>query len=541
MAGILDFFSPDGQIRRAALDQLGRSAEYYVPPELRQLLGFAAEMSPTAANDRAAQAGGRMMAPGRTPMQRVGDLGGMLSETAGVAAPMAVAGRAGMPVAQAVQEGLLGFSMGADDVGRKFVERMNQPGPVPTMYSNPINFRGQSKLPTQDVFAAAPSQPDRSIRAQADTLIESGEFDKLPSQRVSVAQITPTQRFLGRENMERVAGTDQDTGALLLKQGDQYFVLDGHHRIAENISKGRDSINARVFELPTESTPSGLLSNPEQMAKPTPPARALNPAEQMAKDILDLRAAGRAGEVTEEMMAQADPQYMFANTPLPMDEASRMVRAAGQGYDLMRPMYHGTDTDFTSVNTDIGSGERYKTGFFSSDNPDVAASYAPNRDLGRILPIMSRAADRGVVLDAQGANWNRIDAASPARDSGSVLANEFPELSGDQNAYSYFSRMYDDLMGLRELSTNAMARERRFEGDPSITFKNVVDRGPYSLTNEQALSASQPSTVAVDFYPSKIRSRFARFDPEFRHLRNLSAGVGGLGLLSTIPSQEEQY
>jgi len=33
---------------------------------------------------------------------------------------------------------LLGASVAADDVGRRFVDRMNQPGPVPTMYSNPL-------------------------------------------------------------------------------------------------------------------------------------------------------------------------------------------------------------------------------------------------------------------------------------------------------------------------------------------------------------------------------------------------------------------
>jgi hypothetical protein len=41
--------------------------------------------------------------------------------------------------------------------------------------------------------------------------------------------------------------------------------------------------------------------------------------------------------------------------------------------------------------------------------------------------------------------------------------------------------------------------------------------------------------------PSSIRSRFARFDPRLAHLRNLSAGAGGLGLLSTMMPQEEQY
>ena len=133
---ISDFLSKEaGQRRTQALNE---GLAYYVPPELRQKLGLLAEMTPTATAQRAGQAGERMLAPDRTVGQRVGDLGAMLSETAGVVAPAVVAGRAAMPVAQAVQEGLLGFSMGADDMGRRFVERMNQPGPVPTMYSNPL-------------------------------------------------------------------------------------------------------------------------------------------------------------------------------------------------------------------------------------------------------------------------------------------------------------------------------------------------------------------------------------------------------------------
>jgi hypothetical protein len=135
----MDFFTADaGQRRRAALDEFGRDIGYYVPPELRNLLGFAAEMTPTATLERAGQASQRMLDADRTAMERVGDFGTMLSETAGVAAPIMVANRAAMPIADAVQEGLLGFSVGAQDVGRAVVDRLNQPGPVPTMYSNPL-------------------------------------------------------------------------------------------------------------------------------------------------------------------------------------------------------------------------------------------------------------------------------------------------------------------------------------------------------------------------------------------------------------------
>jgi GNAT superfamily N-acetyltransferase len=139
MVNILDAITGmTGQQRTAALRDLGRSAEYYVPPELRGILGFAAEMTPSETLSRAGAAGREMMAPGRTPMQRVGSAGQMLSETSAVAAPAAVAGRAAMPAAQAVQEAFMGFSVPARAAGEGLLARATQPGPVPTMYSNPL-------------------------------------------------------------------------------------------------------------------------------------------------------------------------------------------------------------------------------------------------------------------------------------------------------------------------------------------------------------------------------------------------------------------
>jgi hypothetical protein len=117
MDGLLNFFNAEsGQRRRASLDQFGRDIGYYVPPELRSLLGFVADMAPTATLERAGQATQRAIDPSRTGRERIGDVGAMLSETAAMAAPVAVAGRAAIPAARAAQEGLLGFSSGAQNV-----------------------------------------------------------------------------------------------------------------------------------------------------------------------------------------------------------------------------------------------------------------------------------------------------------------------------------------------------------------------------------------------------------------------------------------
>jgi hypothetical protein len=127
-------------------------------------------------------------------------------------------------------------------------------------------------------------------------------------------------------------------------------------------------------------------------------------------------------------------------------------------------------------------------------------------------------------------------------------------LAGDKfnTAYDVAPGLYDDLFN-RGASTNALARQRRFEGDSNITFENVVDRGAAlknylgeteEMARARSVSASMPSDVRVDFYGNQVRSPFARFDPEFRNLSNLSASLAAagvpLGLLAMRP-EEEQY
>jgi hypothetical protein len=285
-----------------------------------------------------------------------------------------------------------------------------------------------------------------------------------------------------------------------------------------------------------------------------------DPASERGAQIMDMLSSGRADEVTDEMLDMGDPvlnarlnEYLFRNYDLPMDEASRMARAREMGFDVNKIRYTGSEADFNAVNPDMGAGERYRTGLFTSTNPDVADSYASTQG-GMIYPMVMRRNDAGAIIDAQGANWNRIPQNSPTFIPSSALAAEFPELAGEKfnTAYDVAPGLFDDLFG-KGASTNALARQRRFEGDSNITFENVVDRGPalkqyIGETKEMArareASASMPSDVRVDFYGNQVRSPFARFDPRLTNLRNLNAALAAagvpLGLLAMRP-EEEQY
>ena len=197
------------------------------------------------------------------------------------------------------------------------------------------------------------------------------------------------------------------------------------------------------------------------------------PAQRVAR----LLREGRADEVTDDLMAQADPQEMFrlyeageTGMDLPMDEASRMARAREMGVNI--PGYHGSNVDFPA----------FRGMTYSSRTPEIADRYA---DDGVMYPIMTRSSDM-----ATSAEENRI-------------ASNILSQSGFQG------------LGPQRSAISQELKRRGFAGvDDAVT--------------------------ALTFDPTNIRSRFARFDPRLSHLANLNAAnVDPLtGLLAIMQAQE---
>jgi len=159
---ILDQFI-NSEARRTRGQRIGEAIGHYIPPNLRPLAQFIAEGSPTATNERAGRAFSRAVAPDRTLLQRVGDIGEGLSETATIAAPLVASGPAGVRAVDAFQDSLLGTQIAAQEVGRTVAERANQRGPMPTLYSNPImRAEGPMQMRGSDYFDAPNPNAGRS-------------------------------------------------------------------------------------------------------------------------------------------------------------------------------------------------------------------------------------------------------------------------------------------------------------------------------------------------------------------------------------------
>ena len=243
---------------------------------------------------------------------------------------------------------------------------------------------------------------------------------------------------------------------------------------------------------------------------------ARNEAERMARQILEMRAAGRAGDVTDAMMAQADPQYMFNNTPLPMDEASRMARAGEMGFDTR--VYHGSRDDITSMDQLKGSAEGGAGTLFSSDEARVANTYATKR-LGsegeNVLPLLANVSNYGESGYKTPFPFNGSDVAIEQWLTGLDRFNR----TLDNSKTSYFE--------------NAI-RSARNAGQSGTVIRQVEDDAVSSIQ-------TMPSDVHVTLDPTTIRSRFARFDPEFSHLANLNAAnASPLAGILAMPNEEER-
>ena len=256
-----------------------------------------------------------------------------------------------------------------------------------------------------------------------------------------------------------------------------------------------------------------------------------------AEEIADLLSSGRADDVTDEMLGKLTAQdnselfdlYQSGATgmDLPMDEASRMARAESAGYNVDRGFYRGGGSDRKSFSADAGTFKTQNTGVFMDPNPMRAETYAKQGG-GVVAPLLSRS-DAPIVFGDM-SEWNKLEAPSYAYDPVSDV--DIPLI--EQGVTT---------------TTDDIARAARQRNLAAIEIQDVMDPGPMRWRNEDKSIREYPQfgTTRVEFDPTNIRSRFARFDPRLAHLKNLSASVGAapIGLLALREEQkranEDQY
>ena len=503
--------------------------------------------NPVEAIGQSMNAGGRMMSPNMGVMDRLAALGDMASGIAGVVAPVAAASRAGTPAATALMEGLLGGSptqQAAADMARGFVT--DEYGGVPILGAGLPPMR-----PTEEIL----DLPDNEFvtlyhgttREAAEKIRQTG---KLKSAGEPSVYLTTDP-----------SGAGYGDGTVVPVR-----VQRGLLQIDDEFPSGRTDFRIDLSR-PGGSVPVQIAEAAQTPSLPAP----RTDAEAMARDILQLRAEGRAGEVTDQMRAAADPQYMYFNTPLPMDYASRMARADQYFPDTA---YHSTGKNFQEF---IPS--EFRGASFFGPTPEGAArgaSASANEGVGSGSTItMPVRVDTSRVegLGAYGRqDMNEFRASLPDRiyteaEVDALMASDMAPRYGNWTYFFDDLTDYDALSKFRDANPDAPIPEGIIKYKP----KQPLSYGPglrsdisgkqfahYSEgMSERPISDYTKSIGNTGFTmqdesglalamtdPTRIRSRFALFDPEFRNLSNLSASLAAagvpLGLLAMLP-EEEQY
>jgi len=276
-----------------------------------------------------------------------------------------------------------------------------------------------------------------------------------------------------------------------------------------------------------------------------------------AQDVLDMLKSGRGSEVTDEMLAAADDMYLFNNYDLPMDEASRMARADAW---LPSDAYHSTRA--TEQFPAFSGGKRGST--YLANSPDASLRGAAGQNLenpysspfgastNAIMPLRIDPNDvKGLSINSEA--FDKLPSVIETEEGIAAIADDVrkagfeywddayihvPNKNGD--GFKYFKnepsvKNYSDLEQGRDGFGYRLPSWNSGSDVPSLERAAAQGKRGFMVADEAG-----SSIVASPDMP--IRSRFARFDPRLKHLANLSAGVGGIGLLSqTTPEEIEAY
>lgn len=233
--GLFDFFSrARGQERRAALEGL---LTQFIPPELRPQLGLLAEANPVVSMERAGQDAQTVFAPDVALMDRLAAGGRMASNMAAVAAPAMVAGRAGVPAAQALEESLTGLSTAvqpfmADEFGGVRLTRENAPL-IGHHNLSPKGVQVASEIGGIPMPSLAISRADYPLTNFGDISLLADPRMVTPSRNVGV---WPTDVYTGRQPRGELQFSDE-RAVLGAMKADPNF---GHMR---DITRWMDSVS----------------------------------------------------------------------------------------------------------------------------------------------------------------------------------------------------------------------------------------------------------------------------------------------------------
>lgn len=310
----------------------------------------------------------------------------------------------------------------------------------------------------------------------AADMTRAARIETVPLDQARGTQSTMNwDKFDGGNHPPALVDGYSDLPVAVKREDGEYLIFDGHHRAVKAINNGDANMQMHVIDAKDYA----------------PQFAGRKPAPQKISDDDLLKALG----VGEQPPIFARP----ASAALPMDEASRMARAAEQGYtidaykggqpydwatmpdkDWKGNVIAGTENRVPQELTSINSPNADYAGFFSHD-PAVANRFAEPFEHGAVWPSKLKF-DNPLVIDAEGKHAAAFQFDTIAQRNGTL-----DKMQAFKDAFK--------------------------EGSPhdGVILRNTKDEGD----------------VYVPRNPDQIRSRFAAFDPMNKGSGTLLGGLAG--------------
>jgi hypothetical protein len=210
---------------------------------------------------------------------------------------------------------------------------------------------------------------------------------------------------------------------------------------------------------------------------------------------------------------------------LPMDEASRMARAAEMGFHT--DLYHGTGSDVQSFDKRLFGSSTKAAGANKAvwlvDDPRTATGYAEYAAGKPVRDALEKSETYERLAHKTGDNhwWDKQDEAVRMAEeieaSGLSGQNVMPLMArGNLMSHDFSGAEYTDVAK----DVARLLREAQAGGYDGLKLLNLAD--------DVALNG-RPATHYAIFDPKNIRSRFAAFDPSQAQSADLLASRANLG------------
>jgi len=120
-----------------------------------------------------------------------------------------------------------------------------------SIYKNLENLNKSTapKIPVNNIFKNDYKTIPSESRKLIDNIIDLGKEKDLPIESVDISKIVPTQKNVNISNMKDVSNIKNPKDEILaVKNNENYYIVDGHHRIANEILNNKENVNMRVLD-----------------------------------------------------------------------------------------------------------------------------------------------------------------------------------------------------------------------------------------------------------------------------------------------------